>query len=510
MIHFRLDIASHNFRVSGFSYEGYRALREYCRTELTLFGLVPVGYNKVKRAPILERRPQRMFAAANQDRKEFRFHINCLEPLIRFLIGSGFEERQIEKVYHAVPEGASCVFKFDPTWVPREKQVPAIEYLLSPGKSKLVILQTGGGKTSLTLKAISADGKRTAIVIKGMYVERWIDDIKQKLGLKPGELLVVRGSKDLTALIRMGLTGELKAKMIIITNRTLQIYFDTVEQFNGDYSLYGCHPADFYEVIGCGRRIIDEVHQDFHLNFKQDLYTNIERTIALTATFTADNHFINKMYDTAYPTLMRYTSEVYSQYIEVRCLIYGLQHPSPLRFLSRMKTYSHVEFEKSLMRHKDMTRRYTEMISNVVDTSYVRVRKPGQKMLIFCGTIKYCSHLQEHLQKRYPHLKVGRYVEEDKYEDLLNSDICVSTILSAGTAVDIPGLRITLMTNALSSSQANEQALGRLRELPGEVCEFLYFCCEDINKHLEYHEKKKQVFSGKVKAHHELYLGVRI
>lgn len=510
MSNFQFDIYTHHVCVSGFNTFGYQALNEFCRRHLTQYGLVPVGYNKFERKPI------KVYAARLADRSQFRFHINNFQLLKEHLINEGkFNPDNFVVNYHEVPAPAICEFHIDRKFQPFDYQIPIIDYIVENGKIKAVILQTGQGKTLIMLMAARKMGYRVVIVIKGMYVDRWLTDLKGVMGLKKGELLVCRGSKDLKNLITMAKNNELEAKVIVITNRTLYFYYDSYERFNGDHGLYGCDPHEFFGLIKAGVRVIDEVHQDFHFNFKMDLYSNIPKIVSLTATLVSDNRFVNKMYEVAYPVSQRFAGLEYRKYIVAKALMYTLEDPNRLRYISRMKTYSHAEFEKSLMRkeNKPILGRYIGMINTITYESFARVMEPGQKMLIFCATIEMCTLVQKELKLRYPDLYIGRYVEEDKYDELLNSDITVSTILSAGTAVDIPGLRITLMTTALSSSQANEQALGRTRELkkwPDTNPEFLYLVCEDIPKHVEYHEKKVKHFEGKVLAHQVLSLGLKI
>jgi len=51
--------------------------------------------------------------------------------------------------------------------------------------------------------------------------------------------------------------------------------------------------------------------------------------------------------------------------------------------------------------------------------------------------------------------------------------------------------------------------MGRTRVLvdfPDVTPEFLYLLAEDIDRHVAYHQNKKQFFRGKVLAHHEVYL----
>ncbi|MNR02131.1 hypothetical protein D3C85_1179720 [compost metagenome] len=62
------------------------------------------------------------------------------------------------------------------------------------------------------------------------------------------------------------------------------------------------------------------------------------------------------------------------------------------------------------------------------------------------------------------------------------------------------------MTDGLGSSQANLQAMGRLRDTifqiwPDAIPTFFYLVCTDIEKHIEYHERKMETFRGRVTSH---------
>ena len=100
--------------------------------------------------------------------------------------------------------------------------------------------------------------------------------------------MVVRGSQHMTTLIELAKENLLTAKIIIITNTTFRMFIDDYEE-NNQTSMYGCKPIELFPLLKAGVRLIDEVHQDFHLNFKIDLYTHIHTTINLTATLKSDN-----------------------------------------------------------------------------------------------------------------------------------------------------------------------------------------------------------------------------
>lgn len=507
----RLDVYSHNVKVTRFTIRGKESLLSYCRN-LAEYGLKMVGYKKFVREML------RVYASATKDRTEFRFHRNNLEELIGHLKEWGYREEQMEIVYHDIYVPKPATFTMDPKFTSRDYQIPIIDYMSRVNEdgsadTKIVTLQTGRGKTFCLLSAVARLGKRVVLVIKGMYVEKWIGDVKEAFGCKPGELMVVRGSKDLRAIIDLAQAGELEASFIIITNKTLYNYLKHYERTKNKDKLYGCNPEVLFETLGVGIRAIDEVHQDFHLNFRLDLYTHVPKTISLSATMISDDAFMNRMYETMFPMDIRFKGIAYDKYIAVKALFYRASNIRQIRFMGKRRNYSHVVFEQSLMKNRKLLQKYLDMIAEIVSVGYISKREPGQKMLVFCATVDMCTLVSKHLQELHSKLDVRRYVSDDEYEDLLTADISVSTIKSAGTAVDVPDLRVCLLTDALSSRQANEQTVGRLRRLkrwPDTTPEFLYLVCEDIPQHVRYHNQKEEFLADKVLSQKIYNLGTRL
>lgn len=368
--------------------------------------------------------------------------------------------------------------------------------------------------TFLGLRAVHTWGTRAVLVLKGMYVDKWIEDVESAYLFKRGDLMVVRGSDHLRALIELAKSGKLEAKFIIVSLKTMYQYLEAYEEFKDSEQFpYPVPPEKFYETLGAGIRLIDEVHQEFHTNFRQDLYTHVPLTISLSATLDSDDRFMNRMYEIVWPLKIRSPEVPYDKFIVMKALWYTIHKPEKMRYTNHMKQYSHVKFEQSIMKHVGCFNNYKNMIAEIVKRSYVSVRSPGQKMLIFCATVELCTYVRDHLAALNPHLTVNRYVSEDEYEKLLNADIVVSTLQSAGTAVDIPNLRITLMTVALSSKQANIQALGRTRRLkdwPDINPEFLFLNCREIDKHRTYAEEKKVKMDGKVLSFKDIETEFRV
>lgn len=350
--------------------------------------------------------------------------------------------------------------------------------------------------------------KRTVIHFKGGYVSRWKEDLEKTFKFKRGDFFIVRGTKDMVALQTMALEGTLHAQVIIITAGTMREYLKAYEESNGRQKIYPINPIDFYPKLNIGFRVTDELHQEFHNNHRIDLYTHCPRTLGLSATMKASDAFKNRMYEIGYPESQRHDGGAYNVYIDVTAIMYHMSPDIKLRYQSG-QGYSHTTFEESIMRHKGILKSYLKMIDFAIYKRFVSVREEGQTALVFFARVDLCTLMTERLQKMYPELNVVRYVgsENDSYEDFLEADIAVSTIGSAGTAVDKPNLRCSFMTTAIDSRQSNEQVLGRTRPLkdwPDVSPEFIYFTCFEIEQHMKYMRNKRDFFDGKVLSHNEV------
>lgn len=509
----RIDIYSHHFTVTGINDSVRRAMTEFVKG-LMEWELVRVPPFTGK--PRYIKQVKRVYASATEDRKEARFIINHLDGFKAQLYANGTDpETGVDYVVHPLYEPEKISLELISGKVLRDVQVPVVDYLSKKDeiRSKVVTAPTGTGKGIMSITSLVNLGLRTVVVVKAKYIEKWAEELEQEIALMKGDLLVIRGSDQLISLMNMALEGELKAKIIIIGNRTLQNYVKGYERDPCFKEMYPIDPEHLYEKLKVGVRLIDEVHEDFHFNVKQDTYTHVPYSISLSATLDADQEILNQMYRAMWPIATRGPEVPQERYIAATCLWYSIDRIDRVRYLNPKKQYSHTEFEKSLMRNKVMLDNYLRMIELVVRSKIGSDYQPGQKMLIFCGLVEMCTLVRDHLSKLFQQFKVGRYVGEDDWSELHNNDIVVSTIGSAGTAVDVANLRYVLMTTALSNKQTNIQVVGRLRKLkdyPDVTPEFMFLSCRDIGKHCEYAMAKKAKLNSKVKLFNQTYLPIRV
>ncbi len=502
----RIDIYTHYLMISQMDGWLKPLVFRFCDS-LVQFGFKRQGkkVQKIKKC---------VFAASTMDRKELRLNISMKDSFMRYLAEMGYSLNRFTIVDHSHQQPVKVELPLKGDKSPRDYQENILDYIVNDDEpNKVVTIQTGRGKTFIALTAASRIGYRTFICVLGRFMDKWIEDVESTYNLEPGDLLVIDSKKALLNAIQLGQEGKLICKVIICTTTTLQNYIKTYEaqQYIGKPTLLD--PSGMYAALGCGFRIIDEIHMFFHVNFKIDLYSNIYKTLGLSATLESDDPFMNRMYNIAYPKSKRYRGLEYKKYIASTALYYQLNLPTKLRWIGPQKTYSHTLFEESILRSVKSTKAYLELIATVVKNSYMNRRKDGHRMLIFASTKEMCRVIAEHLKGLYPTLKISRYVAEDDYEVLMDSDISVSTLGSSGTGVDIPGLTTVLMTSAVGSRQANSQAVGRLRELlqwPDVTPEFIYLVCQDIPKHEEYHQRKFDNFKDKVLSQRSAFSSFKI
>lgn len=504
MAELTITTASHFFRITKITPRARAAVENFAR-KFVQYGFQRQGRDYFKAA-------LKVYAASTFDRSEYRFHINTYSDFERHLEANYITGDMVEHESLALYEPAKATFEINSVYKDREEQTSAIEYLLSEERplAKFISMATGTGKSYVSMRAMQMRAVRTLIIVKPMYIDKWIDDMQRTMVLDDGDIMVIRGSSQLMALLLMAQDNVLNSKIILISNKTMQNWFKLWEKFKFETlgMGYACAPEEICKHLKIGIRLIDEVHQDFFLNFKLSLYTNVPHSISLSATLLSDDDFMNRIYEITYPASLRFKGKAYVKYIAATAVMYKLKYPNKIRCKDAVsKNYSHHLFEQSILRSDSMAANYLDLIKKVIVGTYLKDYKPGQKCLIFCISIDMCSIVTDYLKKTYSNLKVGRYVEEDPWEALMESDICVTTLQSAGTAVDIANLTTVILTTVISSSQSNIQSLGRLRQLKdGTTPRFLYFVCTDIPKHIEYHEKKRVMLLDRTISYQNIFI----
>lgn len=362
--------------------------------------------------------------------------------------------------------------------------------------------------TFVSLWALEKIGKRFAVVIKPMYMDKWVSDVTGAYEGIEDRVLHIQGNKAIATVVQLAKDGELDADVFIISNATYRAWISMYEdEPEKAIDFYGCAPDEFFEIIGVGCRLIDETHQDFHFCFKLDTYTHIPTSFSLSATLFHKDPFIEKMYSLAFPKETRKAPPPLKKYINSYAVHFRYRIPGLIRSTEMGGTmYSHNAVEDSIMKHQQIKNGYYALVDRILKEGYLNDYKPGEKAIIYASSIKMCTDLTNWLAAKYPDKIVKRYVEDDPYENVIESDIRVTTNGSAGAALDIPGLKTNILTTAIQSIQANVQILGRLRDRKeAGPTRFYFLVADNHDKQMAYYQDKKKMLRERAATFSDIY-----
>lgn len=445
---------------------------------------------------------------------EHRFHISGLEPFMAavkdkgIVIGEYILKYVNETEWNEGNSPPAIIHApIRKRFEAKDFQLDAIKHVITEITNtfvRLLGMPTGTGKTFSGLSAASKIGLRTAIVIQPAYLEKWVSDITENLHVPPDRVMLVKGSSHIKEIINMALMDTLDVDFIVISNRTFQNYIKEYELAHLEVlnSGYGCTPDQFFDLLRVGHIMVDESHQHFYTVFMLMLFTNVKHFTAMSATMMSEDPFIKRLYDRSFPIISRFDNLLMKKYIQCFPVDYRINDFKNQRIRINEygnNAYSHNAFEKSIMHNKILKLSYFKMIYDILNIGYIKYYIKNDKAIVFCSTIALCTELTKYLSEKFRHLDVRRYVEDDPYENVIDSDIRVTTPGSAGTAIDIPQLTTSIITVAMFSPVQQTQVLGRTRELKdGRAPGVYYTYCTDIDKHKQMHYKRVDLFKPKV------------
>ncbi len=453
------------------------------------------------------------YAARTKDNYEMRFHRNVLADFKKHVEYQRMGPNYVEWIEDPLPPAVEVdlrprEFKLDSDERlelredEKNAQISAVDYFLegTAPTTKLVGVQTGKGKGIISMFALGRLGLRTFVCVLPQFVTKWCDELVEVLDIERHEIMVVRTGKDLMALTHLCAMGQLDCKILVVASTIYRGWIKVYEQLReGSLDVgYAFLPDQLMENTGCGVKVVDEVHREFHNFFKIDLYTHGMHSWAMSATLRSKDPFMRTMYEIAYPYHDRFKGLPYDKYVNYTALTYRLRNPEKMRWTEKNRTeYSHNVFEQYIIKQPEVLRNYLDMTNVFVQAKYLKNYQPGDRLIVFAASVEMCTLMWEYLMFKYPAMDVRRYVDGDSRDNLYDADIRVTTIGGGGTGHDIKNLTAAIMTTAIDSEAANLQAMGRLRKLhDGRTPEFVYLVNADNEKHLKYHEGKIQLLDG--------------
>jgi superfamily II DNA or RNA helicase len=229
--------------------------------------------------------------------------IEYIEEESKLIIPRGIDIYFIENLFNEEPKLDKTNDKYsyfdNPIMIkslPRDEvQKEALRFILGEGeysytknKSQLSVnLNTGAGKTYLTVAAIAYWCIRTAIITNSIgWLEQWNKRLIEYTDMKEDEIYLISGSGSIARLLN-GMKDLSKIKVYLISHDTIKSYGDK----------YGWDKVtELFKLLEIGLKVYDEAHLYFDNICRIDYYTNTYKTIYLTATPARSDREENDIY----------------------------------------------------------------------------------------------------------------------------------------------------------------------------------------------------------------------
>ncbi len=413
----------------------------------------------------------------------------------KVIIPRGIDTFWVEKLfneYAVVDHQCDPYDKIDDVlikYLPRDdKQKEALAFMIGVGnyknnkyKSQLSVnLNTGVGKTYCAIAKAAYDRVRSITITYSVnWIKQWRDFILEYTDIKPREICILEGSSSIKRLLKKDIS---QYKFILATHGTLKSYGDT----NGWNKI-----TELFKYMKVGLKFYDECHLNFDNMCKLDFYTNTKQTIYVSATparSDRDENIIFQYYFKNVPSIELFNEEddPRTHYIALR---YN-SNPTPMN-ISQCKNQYGLDRNK-YTNYVVQQENFYKILRVVIDLAM----KNNGKNIFYIGTISAIDIVYEWIMENYPELynNVGIYnssVQTDK-ELQLEKKIILTTTKSCGTAMDIKGLKMTvILAEPFKSEVLSRQTLGRTRD---RDTFYLEIVDEGFAYTKRYYYQKKDIF----------------
>ena len=444
----------------------YKPIISYMLARLSTYGF---RYDyRLKRAV---RQLDKVYAGIIDHKLEYRFHINTLKNFMLTLGNNGIGKDMIDISRNGLFKPASLGLSINPEYILRPHQEDYESILLQDDGQvfKLVDLIMGGGKSLIAMSTVTKVNMRTMILVLPKFIEKWKGDVLELTNVKKEDIAVIQGGNKLTKIVNEFISGEAKYKFIIVSIRTIHNYIKAYENnTDEDEFEYPITPDMFLETMKVGVVVNDETHMEFHSVFRAALYFDTHRFIGLSATLEDNDRTQTKMYNIMFPEGARISGLLeHKPYVHVHAVRYEL---SDIKYINykRPQGYSHNLYEQSILHNNIFLRGYLKMVEHYVKIGHMERKSKGDKCLVYVASVRMATLMANRFADLYPELDVRRYIEEDPYDNIMEADLTVTTVLSAGVALDIPNLTTLISTISVRSVKSVKQLYGRLRPIKGK------------------------------------------
>lgn len=409
-------------------------------------------------------------------------------------------------VYHDILKPSKtkpAKFKLKRGVAPRPDQIIPVDFLANEklGPMRAIEIQTGKGKTPMSIFAMVKIDKPTLIVVPSNLVKQWIKSIKDFLVLDSKDICVLSGHKSIAKVLsEKVMNSSYRPKIFIMGIRTGSMWTN-----NEAYDLLP-FMQEFIDHYGIETKIFDECHLNFQALCRIDMEISVRNNLYLSATYDRSDYFGSKIFHTVFPKSVKHTGE-YDTYVDIYVYSYSTPREPAYADIHTDKGYNHNLYEDWIYSTPGCGSVLINLIIKCIDKHFLNIRNKEQKLLILASKVETCEKLAAYLKERYSNLRVSKFVGGDSEDNLYgNYDMVISTPGSSGTGRDVKNLRSVINTVSVGSYPLTTQILGRLRKLDnGDIPEFVDIFNVRIEKQRRHAETRIDIYKERARAFHQIF-----
>lgn len=374
-------------------------------------------------------------------------------------------------------------FEYEEIVAPRNnEQVDVINFIagLNHHQSNInasqifVIQPPGSGKTFCSGVGMCKFGAKTLVIMhRDSLRKQWYESLYRMNGMSDREVHEISSSQELYDIAYGNI--QLDYDVYLLTHATFRAGVKRIGNLKDI--------AKITENLYIGMKIVDEAHLEFRDTIMMDFMFNVRRNLYLTATSGRSSKDENSIFKHVFSKAVFYkpsslltenTPKRWVNYVSI--MIDTKCKPGIYQYRvaggKGMNSASYGKWVIAYDKKQTHFRVCAELIKQVFNND------PHAKIIVFMPLIELCDSAQDFFNKTF------HYDEEFDYEldiSTINSqnskaenernkkaDVIVTTIASAGTGTDIPGITDIICCSPFVSQITAEQVFGRIRYIPKE------------------------------------------
>lgn len=335
-------------------------------------------------------------------------------------------------------------------------------------RQQSLFLQTGMGKTFITIQYITSVKLKTIIIVhKDTLITQWKERIAMFSDVTDDEIGVIKGKESFKKVLK----DKDSLKIVIASNKTLGRCF-VDEESTTDF-------RDFMRSMEFGLKVIDECHINPKITFKIESETNVFKNLYLTATpkrsdFSSEKLLLKLLPEksNSFGLNIQHRNSAYHnvEYVHIR------SSPNEDDIKALGGTISIDKYSNYILNRT--FNKVFDVVCDYIDDNMKHLNDNKKQIGVICGNLDLVTHMIDNLKLQYPNEDIGNYtsLSNDKSSEL-KKKVIVTTSMSMD-AGDDSEFDILINLVPLSSEPALEQIIGRIRNKPNG--KFLYVDVTDI------------------------------